>query len=83
MAAAQMHSEGRLVVAENSSFPSAKSMSDDTYDSTWAKSIARKGRTDEQMRALEPDLEPYQLDDKSDMISYHRRPAKKTGDLIS
>lgn len=79
MAAAQMDAQGRLV----HSFPSAQDMSDDEYDSSWVRSHARRGRSDEEMRKLEPDLEPYQLSPDSDLVSYHKKRAPKLGDLTS
>lgn len=63
-----------------------KHMDDDEYNASWIKSVARKGRSDAEMRALEPDLEAYRLDENSDLITYHKRkppPEKKPEDLVS
>lgn len=83
MAAAQMHAEGRLIQVgdKQEPLPLASTMSDEDYDNTWVRSEARRGRTDDQMRAVEPNLEPYRLAPDSDMISYHKKPA--VGDLTS
>lgn len=84
-----MHSEGRLIqVAEkkDSLDVVTKHMNDDEYDDTWVKSVARKGRSDEQMRALEPALDAYRLGEESDLITYHKRkppPEQKPEDLVS
>jgi len=87
MAAAQMHAEGRLVQPIADKPEPMKTvtdvMDDDQYDQTWVKSIARKGRTDDQMRALEPDLEAYRLGKDSDLVTYHKKPPAKTEDLTS
>lgn len=62
-----------------------KAMNDDEYDASWVGSIARKGRSDEEMRALHPDLEAYKLGPDSDLITYHKRKKEesKLEDLVS
>jgi hypothetical protein len=52
-------------------------MSDDEFNATWVRSVARNGRSDFEMRALHPDLDAYKLNEKSDMISYHTKPNQK------
>lgn len=58
-------------------------MDDEMYDATWVRSVARKGRSDAQMRALHPDLDAYMLGKDSDLISYHKRVAPKAQDAVS
>lgn len=84
IAAAGMHEQGHLFqVADKGMRLVTDHMNDEEYDNTWVKSIARKGRSDDTMRSLEPDLEAYKLGNDSDLVTYHKKPGPKIGDLVS
>lgn len=84
IATAGLHEQGRLFeVADKGMGLVSDHMNDEEYDKTWVRSIARKGRNDDQMRALEPDLEAYKLGNDSDLVTYHKKPGPKIGDLVS
>lgn len=58
-------------------------MDDAEYDETWVTSVARRGRSDLEMRALYPDLDAFLLGSKSDLVTYHKKRTPKPQDAVS